>query len=124
MKNRNLHFAVLATVFMLAASCTQADVRLQKQGEKYLLLRREPSGWEQPYFIKGASGDGSKEMLKRYGGNSFRTWGVEGLQRQLDEAQKLGLTVAAGIWLGHKEHGFNYHDAAQVAAQKENARGH
>ena len=117
MKNKHLRLAGFTIVSMLAASCSQADVRLQKQGEKYQLLRDG-----EPYFIKGAGGDGSKELLKKYGANSFRTWGVEGLQRQLDEAQRLGLTVTAGIWLGHKEHGFNYHDAAQVAAQKENAR--
>lgn len=117
MKNMNLRLAGLTIVSMLAASCSQADVRLQKQGEKYQLLRDG-----QPYFIKGAGGDGSKELLKKHGGNSFRTWGVEGLQRQLDEAQRLGLTVTAGIWLGHKEHGFDYYNAGAVAAQKENAR--
>jgi hypothetical protein len=40
----------------------------------------------------------------------------------LDEAQKRGLTVCAGIWLGHPRHGFDYHDPAQVAEQAEMVR--
>ena len=76
----------------------------------------------QPYFIKGAGGDGSKEMLKQYGGNSFRTWGADGSQSKLDEAQKLGLTMTLGIWLGHKEHGFDYNDAGMVARQLDDAK--
>ena len=75
-----------------------------------------------PYFIKGAGGDGSKPGLQKLGANSFRTWGADNLGRQLDEAQKLGMTVTIGIWLGHTEHGFNYNDAKQVADQYEKAK--
>ena len=75
-----------------------------------------------PYFIKGAGGDGSKTLLRDIGGNSFRTWGADDLGKQLDEAQKLGLTVTIGIWLGHIEHGFNYNNADQVAEQYEKAK--
>ncbi|MEI6492775.1 MAG: glycoside hydrolase family 2 TIM barrel-domain containing protein [Verrucomicrobiota bacterium] len=61
-----------------------------------------------PYFIKGGGGGGSKELLAQCGGNSFRTWGVgPDTLGQLDEAQKLGLSVALGIWLPHK---FNWSD--------------
>ena len=49
------------------------------------------------YFIKGAGGDGSRELLRACGGNSVRTWGVDNLGAVLDEAQKHGLTVTAGI---------------------------
>jgi hypothetical protein len=76
----------------------------------------------QPYFIKGAGGDGSKAALKAVGANSFRTWGADNLEKQLDEAQKLGMTVSVGIWLGHKEHGFDYHDEQKVAEQFEAAK--
>jgi hypothetical protein len=75
-----------------------------------------------PYLAKGAGGDGSLELLAKSGGNSTRTWGVEGLEKRLDEAQRLGLTVAVGIWLGHERHGFNYGDPAQVARQAEEVR--
>ena len=75
-----------------------------------------------PYFIKGAGGSGSKTDLKAAGANSWRTWGADNLDDQLAQAQTLGMTVTVGIWLGHKEHGFSYEDAAAVAAQKETAR--
>jgi hypothetical protein len=75
-----------------------------------------------PYLIKGGGGDGSKKLLRDSGGNSFRTWGADNLGAQLDEAQRLGLTVTVGIWLGHKEHGFDYNNAEQVTAQYEMAK--
>ena len=75
------------------------------------------------FFIKGAGGDGSKTLLKELGGNSFRTWGVDdSTGKLLDEAQRLGLKVTLGIWLGHKEHGFDYSNADQVAEQIEAVR--
>ena len=76
-----------------------------------------------PYFVKGAGGDGDKAALKADGGNSWRTWGVgPDTQGQLDQAQKLGMTVTVGIWLGHTDNGFHWDDAGAVAAQKEAAR--
>jgi hypothetical protein len=92
-------------------------VKLVQKGAKWELLRGG-----QPYFIKGVGGNGSKADLKALGGNSFRTWGADNLESQLDEAQKLGLTVTIGIWLGHKEHGFSYNNAQQVAEQYESAK--
>jgi hypothetical protein len=77
-----------------------------------------------PYLVKGVglAGDGSIALLAAMGGNSVRTWGAEGLGKTLDEAHRQGLTVAVGIWLGHERHGFNYHDAGQVAKQFDDAR--
>jgi len=75
-----------------------------------------------PFFIKGAGGDGSKAELKALGGNSWRTWGADDLDNQLAEAQKLGMKLTIGIWLGHKEHGFRYDDATAVAKQLQTAR--
>lgn len=75
-----------------------------------------------PYFIKGAGGDGSKTALLALGANSFRTWGSDNLGKQLDEAEKLGLTVTIGIWLGHPDQGFDYNNANQVADQYERAK--
>jgi len=89
---------------------------IEADGRAQLLLNGEK------YFIKGAGGDGSRALLKSCGGNSIRTWGVDNLGSVLDEAQKHGLTVCAGIWLGHKEHGFDYNNADQVAKQYEDAR--
>src|SRR5438046_2535943 len=75
-----------------------------------------------PYFIKGVGGGGPKAMLAELGGNSFRTWGADNIDVQLDEAQKLGLTIAVGIWLGQERQGFKYDDPKQVADQFERAR--
>ncbi len=105
----------------MASAQTAADgpvpVKIVKTANGYQLLRGG-----KPYFIKGAGGDGSKTDLKADGGNSWRTWGVgPDTQGQLDQAQKLGMTVTCGIWLGHKED-FSYEDAAAVARQKEDAR--
>ena len=109
---------VKAEVPATAAAGTQPiAVKLAKTNTGFQLLRQG-----KPYFIKGAGGDGSKEALHAAGGNSWRTWGADNLDGQLAEAQKLGMTVTVGIWLGHKDQGFNYSDAAAVAAQKEMAR--
>lgn len=62
----------------------------------------------EPYFIKGAGGDGSLRLLRDRGGNSVRTWSHEELGKKLDEAQTLGLTVAAGIWLEPECSWFSY----------------
>ncbi|HEV7301937.1 MAG TPA: glycoside hydrolase family 2 TIM barrel-domain containing protein [Tepidisphaeraceae bacterium] len=112
------HAAWLAAL----AACGTADaaatkVELKKSGDNYQLIREG-----QPYFIEGAGGDASKPFLKECGGNSFRTWGAEDIDAKLDEAQKLGLTVTVGIWLGHERHGFDYNSVKQVREQKERAR--
>jgi hypothetical protein len=64
------------------------------------------------------------KTLKQVGGNSFRLWGADNIDHQLDEANRLGLKVAVGIWLEHTggpKH-FSYHNPKQVAAQLEYAR--
>ena len=110
--------ASAALPLLAQAPATPSVVKIAKKGDGYQILRNG-----QPYFIKGAGGDGSKTDLKAAGANSWRTWGIDkNLDDQLAEAQKLGMTVTVGIWLGHKEHGFSYDDPAAVAAQKETAR--
>jgi hypothetical protein len=94
-----------------------AGVRLTKTDRGWALQRNGS-----PYLIRGVGGDGSKEMLAKLGGNSFRTWSTDNLQQKLDEAERLGLSVSVGIWLGHERHGFDYNDADQVAKQYEAVR--
>ncbi len=116
--------ALLAVAVAWAVAAWAADpagpvpVKLVHRGAKWQLLRAG-----KPYFIRGAGGGGPKEMLARCGGNSFRTWGVGAdTQRDLDEAQRDGLTVALGCWLGHKDQGFHYDDPRAVARQAQNVR--
>ena len=76
-----------------------------------------------PIQVKGAAGGGSKADLAKIGGNSFRTWDVdEETGKLLDEAEKLGMKVMLGIWLGHERHGFDYTDFDQVVKQQEKVR--
>jgi hypothetical protein len=112
-----LCIAFLGLTVSASLSAEPIDVRVVKTDGGYQLLRGG-----KPYLIKGAGGSGSKELLAKCGGNSLRTWGVEGLQATLDECQQFGLTVAVGIWLGHERHGFNYNNADQVAEQYDRAR--
>ena len=110
--------ALAATLLLLASGPSRGQaVRVVKTGAGFHLTRAG-----QPYFIKGAGGDASKTLLHDCGGNSVRTWGADNLEPTLAEAQKLGLTVTIGLWLGQKQQGFDYHNAALVAAQYETAR--
>jgi hypothetical protein len=95
---------------LVAASVIK--VELKKADGKWQLLRGG-----QPYFIKGGGGENLHDVLAASGGNSFRTWGVDNAQKQLDEAQKLGLTVALGFWVPHKDDkGFSFENQEQVNA--------
>jgi hypothetical protein len=92
-------------------------VRVVEHDGQFRLLRNG-----QPYWIQGAGGDGSMRALAGAGANSVRTWGAEKAQAVLDEAERLGLTVTLGCWLGHERHGFTYTDADQVSTQYEKVR--
>ena len=59
-----------------------------------------------PFFVKGVGGDFSKQKLAEYGGNAFRTWGTPN-PAEMDEAQRLGLGVCVGIWLGNNAGAIN-----------------
>jgi len=89
-------------------------------------LRQTEVGWQlyrggEPYFIRGAGGDASLDLLAAAGANSVRTWGGDDIGPLLDEAHSLGLSVTVGIWLGHERHGFDYNDKGQVAEQLQRA---
>ena len=81
-------------------------VKLVRQGDSWQLLRDD-----QPYYVKGAGGEGDLALLAKSGANSTRTWGVDDKEetlRRLDEAEKNGLSVSVGIWLEHERHGMDY----------------
>lgn len=92
------------------------------------------TGWQlfrngEPYAIHGAGGQVCLDLLARLGGNSMRTWGERDLEKTdrsgndlLGQAQEKGLTVIAGIWIGHPRHGFNYNDPVQVEQQRRAVR--
>jgi glycosyl hydrolase family 2 len=76
----------------------------------------------EPFLIKGAGGKLHFDRLAEYGGNSIRTWSTENAQSILDEAEKLGLTVTLGLWVGHESGGFDYDNEMIVARQLERMR--
>lgn len=107
------------TIALLAAALLLAP--------SHVALRHDAGAWVltvdgKPFTIKGAGGDASKSALAAIGGNSFRTWGANGIDGQLEEANRLGLKVTVGIWLGHKEQGFRYDNPDQVNRQLETAK--
>jgi len=89
-------------------------VELRTDGEGSILLRDG-----EPYTILGVGGTNSLHELASIGGNTIRTWGSEEIAPLLDEADREGIMVIAGLWLEHKRHGFDYNDPE---AKKEELR--
>jgi hypothetical protein len=116
----NRLFSAVVLLTLLTAAAAMADPTLTKvikSGDGFELDRAG-----KPYFICGAGGDASKQLLKDSGGNSFRTWGADGIDAKLDEAQKLGLSVTVGIWLQHENGNWKYSNPDQVKQQFEMAK--
>ena len=102
----------LCSASWMACSSERSGTRVIDDGGAYLLVRNG-----QPYFIRGVGGQTHLDTLAAAGGNSIRTWGADHLDDILDEAHRHGLTVCAGLWLGHERHGFDYHDRSAVLEQ-------
>ena len=102
----------------LYARAAPSEVRLVGQPGRFQLLRNG-----QPYFIRGACADERRlHSVATAGGNSIRLWSDEKLGGSLDEAQALGLTVCAGLWVGQVRQGFDWGDADALAQQRERLR--
>jgi hypothetical protein len=76
-----------------------------------------------PFRIRGAGlQDGDQAVLAARGANSFRTWHTADdaaqVRAMLDRAQRNGLRVAMGLHVGKERHGFDFGDAAAIAAQQ------
>ena len=122
--------AVLLAVFFTSLQASQnlpsgSEVRVLQQSDGSFTLMHNG----EPYQVKGAGmGNGDLGLLKAYGGNSVRTWGIEQLERivdgkpLLDRALELGITVSAGFWVQHPRHGFDYGDAASIERQRKRLR--
>lgn len=101
----------------LAAPAAAQPVKVEVVGEAgvYSLLRGG-----KPYVVKGAGVGGVDfATVAARGGNSVRTWGVEGAQEVLDAAARHGLTVALNLPVASERFGFDYDDEQAVAAQRE-----
>lgn len=87
-------------------------VEVRPSGSGYQLYRDN-----KPYFIRGAGGVDHFGRLAAAGGNSVRTWGTEQTLAVLPAARRHQLTVAAGLWIEHQRHGFDYDDPEAVREQ-------
>ncbi len=114
--------AFLSVLSTLAASPSIVSLKTDASGNHTLVRNGEP------YHILGVGGTSRLNTLVECGGNSIRTWGIESLEKPiegvplLDHCQKLGITVTAGIWIGHKRHGFDYSDKEQLEKQRVEVR--
>ncbi|MEM9064106.1 MAG: glycoside hydrolase family 2 TIM barrel-domain containing protein [Planctomycetota bacterium] len=127
---RTINALLLLLLLLPTAACAQPmSVRLEQTDNGWRLLRNG-----EPYFIKGAGGNREQDldMLASIGANSIRTWGHGELEptRQrdgsvrsiLDVAHEKGLTVCAGFWAAHPEHGYDYTDPVFLERQREELR--
>ncbi len=109
----------------VAENNTHSTVKIERTDRNpWQLLRND-----KPYKIYGGGGQEQIALFARLGGNSLRTWGLTHLEEKddqgrdlLDRAHAHGLTVAAGIWVGHPRHGFDYNDNSQVETQRRQVR--
>ena len=101
----------MVTLALLLAAAAP-PVSLRTDGET---VRLDRGG--QTYFIKGVGGSERLELAKTLGANSVRTWGADGAETVLDEAERLSMTVCVGLWLAHPGSYVDYADPAAVDAQ-------
>ena len=90
-------------------------------------IKSTPSGYSlhlngEEFYVKGAGGEAELSLLKKYGGNTIRTWGLDNAQQVLDEGHKNGIMVTLGMWVQHERHGFDYDNEEAVASQLEQFR--
>ena len=126
MKN---HFSrCLAPVALAAVSLALTAAAYPPAGPVKVTVRQAQGQYEllrggRPYFVKGAGGSQYPERIAAYGGNSIRTWGTAEAPKVLAEANKNHLTVMLGLDVARERHGFDYNDAAAVAAQLQKIKG-
>ena len=117
-------FALITAASAALCPTSQASVEIQETSTGHYELIVDG----QPYFANGVGGANNLPMLKKLGGNTFRTWGAEQLDERiegkllLDYAEELGLKVVAGIWIGHERHGFDYGSTRQKQEQRDHVR--
>lgn len=103
---------LLPDTLLSAQEATIPKVEVRDSGSGYQLYRDN-----EPYFIRGAGGVDHLGRLAAAGANSVRTWGTDQTLTVLPAARKHQLTVAAGLWIEHQRHDFDYDDPEAVREQ-------
>ncbi len=116
------HRWVGVALCLLGAACVTGWAQ---NGPSVVTIVTTPNGYElrrngRPYFIKGACAPEHFEELVAAGANSIRTYSEKEADAALDFAQRNGLTVTLGFWMGHPRHGFDYFNPRSVATQMQN----
>ena len=117
-------------VLLALVGCSRSPrVATPERVPRRVTVQRGPDGaWQllrdgEPHAIRGAGADARLPLLAASGATSLRTWGVNHRTADLlDEAEALGLSVTLGLWLGHVEHGFDWHDSEDLARQRQAVR--
>jgi hypothetical protein len=122
----NLH-NLRSIVIILFISILSVRVSAQDKKPVFVQLKKTANGFTllragKPYFVKGAGGTAKMDRLTESGGNSIRTWGTDGADKILTQANKLNLTVTMGLDVARERHGFNYDDPAAVKKQLDHLR--
>ena len=115
MRIYSVAYALTLAVFC-SVSLAGSKVELRKTGGTFQLLKDG-----KPFQVKGVGGTTYFAELADAGGNTVRTWGADDAEKILDEAEKHGLMVCVGIWLGHERHGFDYSNSNAVKKQFDDA---
>ena len=125
---RILPLGVVAALLCACANCACAEKENHQEEEEKtgaITVTVSTAGMMRggkPYFVQGVGGDKRLAELAKRGGNSIRTWSTKDLSAILDEAQALGLTVSAGIWLESECSWFSYKNPEHRAKQAERVR--
>jgi len=144
MRSNSLFLALTLAIFCTACSRAVNSQQLKlREGpipatRSHIELKKNNEGswrlWvnKREFAIRGAGGarsPGMLEQLKIAGGNSVRTWGMEGLEtkvsdgeRFIDRAWRAGIMVVPGFWVQHERHGFDYSNLKKVKKQRASLR--
>lgn len=106
----------LFILFITLLPAMAAEVKIVQSGSGYQLLRNG-----EKYYINGAGGMRSMELLPPAGANSVRSWSPP-TDADLNKAHSLGLSVMLGLPVGKPRQGFDYSNAAAVQKQRERTR--
>ncbi len=106
--------AAMIAAAALAGAVPALASQVQIRGTEILVDGR-------PFVPNGAAAEGRLSELKALGANVVRTYGQEP-GPILDAAQRAGLKVIVGFWMGHPRRGFDYGNRRAVEAQLDDLR--